>query len=281
MTAKRNRFQDFRKTAAQWTSTNPRLYQGEVGYEHDTGKIKRGDGIRYWNDLAYWYDPTTLADATALIDAAEIRARRSALYTPFTPTGIDDEFDDGSYSGWTSVTPGTQLLTFVEANDCLSIYNPAGQAAASLRAEVKATTINANDIIETCVSGFGRAQNYNLFGLVFANGATYGAGAQIVWYYSPTENVLWRVNFTNYSAAGTATSYTIAASNPTGVLFLRLKYEGSNNWSGWVSGDNTQWVNVTGTVAYTMTPTHLGFFVTSWGGSLPAVWSMRYIRKTT
>ncbi len=43
-----------RKTAAEWTSTNEVLLDSEWGYEHDTGKIKIGDGVTAWNALAYW-----------------------------------------------------------------------------------------------------------------------------------------------------------------------------------------------------------------------------------
>lgn len=41
------------KTAAQWTTQNPVLLKGELGYESDKGKIKIGDGITAWNNLAY------------------------------------------------------------------------------------------------------------------------------------------------------------------------------------------------------------------------------------
>lgn len=42
-----------RDTAANWTSTNPTLAQGELGIETDTRKIKIGDGTTAWNSLAY------------------------------------------------------------------------------------------------------------------------------------------------------------------------------------------------------------------------------------
>jgi hypothetical protein len=47
------RIQLRRDTAANWTSTNPTLAQGEPGYETDTGKIKYGDGSTAWSTLAY------------------------------------------------------------------------------------------------------------------------------------------------------------------------------------------------------------------------------------
>ena len=42
-----------RDSAADWTSANPTLAQGEIGYETDTGKVKVGDGTTAWASLAY------------------------------------------------------------------------------------------------------------------------------------------------------------------------------------------------------------------------------------
>lgn len=41
------------KTAAQWTSENPILRDGEFGHEKDTHKSKVGDGVTTWNNLPY------------------------------------------------------------------------------------------------------------------------------------------------------------------------------------------------------------------------------------
>ena len=48
-----NKIQIRRDVAANWTSSNPTLSQGEQGYETDTGKIKIGDGSTAWTSLAY------------------------------------------------------------------------------------------------------------------------------------------------------------------------------------------------------------------------------------
>lgn len=42
-----------RGTAAQWTSANPTLANGEWGYETDTNKAKIGNGSTAWNSLSY------------------------------------------------------------------------------------------------------------------------------------------------------------------------------------------------------------------------------------
>jgi len=47
------RLQQRRDTAANWTSNNPTLATGEIGYETDTKKFKIGDGSTAWTSLAY------------------------------------------------------------------------------------------------------------------------------------------------------------------------------------------------------------------------------------
>lgn len=42
-----------RGTAALWTSANPTLASGEMGYETDTGFYKIGNGTTPWNGLNY------------------------------------------------------------------------------------------------------------------------------------------------------------------------------------------------------------------------------------
>ncbi len=43
-----------RDSAANWTSANPTLLEGEIGYELDTGSMKVGDGTSDWATLSYW-----------------------------------------------------------------------------------------------------------------------------------------------------------------------------------------------------------------------------------
>ena len=43
-----------RDTAANWTSVDPILAEGEIGLETDTNQIKFGDGVLAWTALAYF-----------------------------------------------------------------------------------------------------------------------------------------------------------------------------------------------------------------------------------
>jgi hypothetical protein len=48
------RMQQRRGTASQWTTANPILAAGEIGFETDTNQFKMGDGVNEWADLSYF-----------------------------------------------------------------------------------------------------------------------------------------------------------------------------------------------------------------------------------
>ena len=73
-------------TAANFTTYNPVLAQGEIGLELDTKKIKVGDGVKTWNQLDYWVGPLTSEQVIAALG-----------YTPY-----DSSNPDGYISGITS-----------------------------------------------------------------------------------------------------------------------------------------------------------------------------------
>tara|TARA_R110000822_G_scaffold291962_1_gene413938 strand:- start:2158 stop:3330 length:1173 start_codon:yes stop_codon:yes gene_type:complete len=55
-----------RGDAADWTSTNPTLAEGEVGVEIDTSKLKVGNGTDNWNTLPYFGSAGTVTSVGAL-----------------------------------------------------------------------------------------------------------------------------------------------------------------------------------------------------------------------
>jgi hypothetical protein len=60
------RMQQRRGTTTQWTTGNPVLAAGEVGFDTTTGKFKIGDGTKTWTQLEYFTDASTLATLTNL-----------------------------------------------------------------------------------------------------------------------------------------------------------------------------------------------------------------------
>jgi hypothetical protein len=59
-----------RDTAAQWTSINPTLAQGELGIETDTLKFKIGDGTTPWNSTSYQGGLSSVSAPLTLTDGA-------------------------------------------------------------------------------------------------------------------------------------------------------------------------------------------------------------------
>jgi hypothetical protein len=57
-----------RDIAANWTSVNPILAEGEFGLETDTSRYKIGNGSSNWNALSYASLPSNAIDV-AVIDA--------------------------------------------------------------------------------------------------------------------------------------------------------------------------------------------------------------------
>lgn len=97
-----------RDTAANWTSANPTLAQGEMGYETDTGKLKFGDGSTAWTGLSYYSAGMAfLSDTNPVVAAGTIT---EDVY-PITGTSVALEPDNGSVqthtlSGATAYTDG-------------------------------------------------------------------------------------------------------------------------------------------------------------------------------
>jgi hypothetical protein len=88
-------------TSANWSAVNPILSQGEPGYESDTGKLKIGDGISFWNDLSHFAGSDNIS---ALVDTVGYTGSRGATGPVGAMGPIGFTGSAGSGSG--SSTPG-------------------------------------------------------------------------------------------------------------------------------------------------------------------------------
>ena len=71
-----------RDTASAWTSANPTLGQGEMGYETDSGKMKIGDGTTTWTSLSYYEGSITKAMVEAVLTGTITSHNHSGAYEP-------------------------------------------------------------------------------------------------------------------------------------------------------------------------------------------------------
>ncbi len=201
----------------------------------------------------------------------------SSIYPVFTAAGRDDEFDDGAFTGWTAVNPGTHVPTLTETNNGLSILSGGSDALGEMNAWVKTGTITAGSFVQLCVRSWGFLQNFNSCGLVFADGTTYNAGAQAVFYESQGENGVRTEAHTNYKTQGTTNLDSCEFHQGRTDSHLRFTYNGSNSFTSSISPDGVSFVTIR-TQTITVTPTVSGFWVSTQGGTKAYCWSLRYVR---
>jgi len=86
-----------RDTAINWTSVNPILAQGEIGYETDTGKFKIGNGTLAWTNAALLYatdgskltGTITATTAGSATTAANLSGTQTQKFVYAAPNGAD------------------------------------------------------------------------------------------------------------------------------------------------------------------------------------------------
>jgi len=100
-----------RDTAANWTSNDPTLAAGEIGYETDTGSVKIGDGSTAWTSLSYFGVSSTYVDTAVnnLVDTAP-----DALNTlNELAAALNDDADFSNTIATSIATKQPLLATFV------------------------------------------------------------------------------------------------------------------------------------------------------------------------
>jgi len=116
-----------RGTAAEWTSANPVLADGELGLETDTGKIKVGDGIASWNTTVYNVSSgSTVADISVGTPAAP-SGNGSISYDSETATLTYTPPEISNLETTTSLSINANILTYTDEDGAdtdidLSLY---------------------------------------------------------------------------------------------------------------------------------------------------------------
>lgn len=98
----RVQMQQRRDTASDWTSANPTLLSGELGYETDTGKWKVGTGSAVWTALAYtpWSAISAYPLATAdIADDAVTGAKLANDITIANNLTVTNDLTANAFSG--------------------------------------------------------------------------------------------------------------------------------------------------------------------------------------
>jgi hypothetical protein len=188
-----------RDTAANWTSANTVLAQGELGAETDTSKIKIGDGSTAWSSLAY------LIDAGGYITATSTNTLSNKTLAATTLSG--------------QLTGADQTVSAINLKDYGEITNALGNATGAttidltLGNSVTATTTGATT---WTFSNPTASDELCSFSLKLVNG---GSAAQ-TW----PASVDWPA----------ATAPTLTASGTDVLVFITC--DGGTTWYGFVAG---------------------------------------------
>lgn len=113
------RFQIRRDTAANWTSNDPTLASGEIGFETDTGQLKIGDGSTTWTSLSYFASGSSYTDEDA----------QDALGGILTDSStIDFTYNDGAPSVTADIIDGS--VTYAKIQDVSATDKLLGRSTA-------------------------------------------------------------------------------------------------------------------------------------------------------
>ena len=135
-----NKIQLRRDTTANWTSSNPTLSQGEIGYELTTGKIKIGTGTTAWNSLSY------LTIATSSVTGTLTFPDNSVQSTAWLGTL--------AYSSLTGAPTLATVATSGSYNDLANKPNIAGTYSFNVAADDSSLkTINTNETVKFIGAG--------------------------------------------------------------------------------------------------------------------------------
>ena len=149
-----------RGTAAQWTSTNPILADGELGFETDTKKGKLGDGVLAWTSLPYSWTGV-LSTGTVTSVGATVPTGLSISGSPITSSGVLAISFTAGYSLptdanqtlWGTAYTHSQIVSGSVhgstdvGNALLRLSNPSAIRFLRINADNTATALTAGDFL--------------------------------------------------------------------------------------------------------------------------------------
>lgn len=118
--------QQRRGTGLQWSTANPILASGEIGYESDSGEFRLGDGVNHWADLSPFKN---IVDLGGNLDD----------YVPLTTVGVADGIATLDPTGYVPESELGNALTMINSTaDALELALTNDIATAKAAAELTA-----------------------------------------------------------------------------------------------------------------------------------------------
>lgn len=218
--------------------------------------------------------------STPGVNAPGVKDRRWVRGSTAHPQ--DDEFDGLTLDpSWVRVDEsGTAgRVTYTQDAGVLSVLNTGGDAANRFHALLKPYVLAVGEAIQCSVTVTGKQDGgtFPWTGLVVSDGATYGAGNQMLasLFMDNTNRTVSQRRWQNWSS-GVATSLNDFVSD-RGVVHLRLLRDTSDVWRMSYSPDGVSWITGSN-LTFAMTPTHIGVVSSSFGFTGQTVMTYDYLR---
>jgi hypothetical protein len=225
------RLQNRRDTAANWTSNNPTLAAGEIGYETDTTKFKIGDGATAWNSLAYAYaagasgptgatGPTGAAGPTGATGPAGATGPEgptgatgptgsTGATGPTGPTNITSITAGTGLTGGTITTSGTVAIDTTVTVDLSTAQTLTNKTLTS-------PVINTATFSDGVVKGL--EEDVNVVASAATGTINFDVATASVWYYTSNATANHTLNF-RYSS-GVALNSALATGDAITLVWL-------------------------------------------------------------
>lgn len=139
-------------TAANWTSVNPILLDGEVGIETDTRKQKFGDGVTAWNSLPYDVGSTalqsiTLSNVTTALGYTPVNKAGDTMSGGLTaPTLATTQIGIGSISLKNITSGNFSDVTFYDNNNIRTGF-VRGNNISSTQNSLQLSAVKKDDVV--------------------------------------------------------------------------------------------------------------------------------------
>jgi hypothetical protein len=273
-----------------WSNPGPTTPENDAAFYHDVLHGNHNDAIEAIETELGTNPKGTAASVGARIAALEVGgANKDTLYTPngtcvwveeFNGAALDSNYVRVDYAG------DAGHLTWTQANGVLAAQHNSTADAASGRMHglVQPLIGGAFAAGDALVCGWttacAYATSYAMVGFGLSDGTTHGT-SNIIQLQTYVEGgvapVKMRLN-SNPGFQGDGSQAQIQMNTMSSTLFGRMVMTSANNWRFDYSYDGVGWV--TGlTTAYTITPTHMGFFVSNWTIANPFAGSYKFLRR--
>jgi hypothetical protein len=234
------RMQQRRGTATQWTTANPILNAGEIGFESDTNKFKIGDGTNHWADLDYFIDETALGTSLGdYVETADLGVANGVATL------------DGSGKLTSSQIPNIDELSQDAVNSALTagtgITKTYNDGANTITVAVDTSVIA--ELASPAFTGTATAENLTLTGDLTVGGTTVTINAETL---AVHDNII-------YMNEPTTATVTGASGNGTSVVYTAAGHSFNQGSVVKITGINpsslnlTSWTSITSVTTDTFT----------------------------